>query len=1235
MKFDLSTSERSELWSAVTSTLEKFYEGMEDIEVAGNPSRQEVRAQVAKDFNQEQDAQQAIKGVIEGLTKYAVHTPHPKYFGMFNPRPSFPSVLADAITASFNPQLAAWSHAPYAVEVEHFLIQEFGKKFGYQAKSIDGVFATGGQEAHITGVQCALNHKYPDFERAGLRALSKTPVIYCSESSHHATIKAAKVAGLGREHVKYISIDESQGMIVSDLERQIISDIEDGLAPFFVFATMGTTGAGAIDPIHEIADLAKQYGLWVHADAAYGGAVILSNEHKYLMDGIEKADSITFDAHKWLSVPMATSLFLTRHSNILGRAFGISANFMPDDESEIDKLSSYTHSIQWSRRFIGLKLYLPLLVFGWEGFEKTIDRQINMGQMLELKLLANNWDLCNNTKLPIACFTDRRLSRDEGFTKFMYESFLETGDAWIINYPYGSQFALRACITNFATEERHLDEFINALNEKRNQYLRSLSPVQGEPNFTKNGVQKNGQQTPNGINFLEKIKRVAFSVLILLFMLQGNITNAQSNRIVATKINQDVLMDGRVNESLWSTIKPLELKQKVPNSGAPPSQKTELRIAYDDQFIYLSGRMFDTEPTKINSNSKKRDDFTENTEWCGLIIDTFNDRENALGFFITPTGSRLDLALSNDIQGPNAFNTSWNTFWSGAATVDSTGWFAEIRIPFSSLPFEVINGEVTMGITAWRYLARNDETDIYPARDISTGSSFRPSLTQRFVFKGIDTRKPVRITPYVLAGSINQFQPLEGDQYPSQKVYKTEIGGDAKVALGSNTTLDLTVNTDFAQVEVDDQQINLSRLNLFFPEKRLFFQERSSLFDFNFGSYDRAFHSRRIGIVDGQQTRIYGGARAYGRYGTFEAGLLNIQTGSQGSTDSENFTVFRAKKRVFNENSTVGLITTNRTNFDQKYNTLYGLDGTIRYYKSHFLDVRWAQTFGDGQENRVDDLSRTKYFFELSKRSQEGFTYRVNYGRVGETYEPGIGFEHRRNFKQFNHNFSYNFFPGKESKVAQHGPYFTGGITWGNAHGQLESRNSAIGYNLITKPGWTYDIKVQLDKERLFNPLTLPGAVQLENGDYRFNSFYGSVTSNAANKISYSVGLGHGAFFNGKRTTLNFAPFINITRDFSIEGSYTLNRLLFNNQVTNVQLSQFKLLYTFSKALTLNSFVQHNSVSKTISGSIRLRYNPKEGTDLFFVINGDLNQDRSRDDLFLPVSNQYTIFLKYSHTIQF
>ncbi len=470
MTFDLTSADREATWPKLVRQLEHFYTENRHKRMSSLPDRQEVVDSLIQTFDSPIPIQEAIDHVIEGLSAHAVQVTNPNYYGMFNPRTSFPSIIADVITAVFNPQLAAWSHAPFAVEIEHLLIQTIGQKFGFPADKIDGVFATGGQEAHITAVLAALNYAFPTYKSTGIYGCQNRPIIYASASSHHAIIKAARVCGLGSDLVRLIPVDHEERMIIPALKKQLALDVFNGHQPLLVLATLGTTGSGAIDDIKQIASLKKKYNFWLHADAAYGGGAILSTQYAHLLKGIELADSITFDAHKWLSVPMAASLFICQHPYALANTFSISANFMPGDEDEIDRLSSYTHSIQWSRRFIGLKLYLPLLVFGWQGYDEVITRQIDLGNYLRIQLLQNGWKIYNNSKLPIICFTDIKYEYDEKFNQFIYNSFLDSGDAWIINYPCNGKETLRACVTNYATNESHIQNLIHSLNEKRAFY---------------------------------------------------------------------------------------------------------------------------------------------------------------------------------------------------------------------------------------------------------------------------------------------------------------------------------------------------------------------------------------------------------------------------------------------------------------------------------------------------------------------------------------------------------------------------------------------------------------------------------------------------------------------------------------------------------------------------------------------------------------------------------------------
>jgi len=465
--FDLNNEQRSDGWKTCITLLEEFYANTGVLPVSTETDRQALKSELVSGFDETFDLGDALNHVVSGLTKHAVHTPHPGYFGLFNPRPNFPSILADAITAGLNPQLAAWSHAPFASEVESLLIREFGKKFGYDSEEMDGVFTSGGAEANLTALLAAINFKYPKFAEDGVHALPRKVRIYCSAESHHTIVKSARICGLGSSSVGYIDVDHKQQMIPAALEQQIAKDKVDGYEPLMIVATTGTTGSGAIDPIHALAKIAARHNCWIHADAAYGGAVVITEKFKHLLTGIENADSITFDAHKWLSVPMATSMFLTKHKHILGQAFRIRTDYMPSDDNEIQDLGSFGHSIQWSRRFIGLKLYLPLLVFGWRGYEQTILHQVNLGKMLKEKLIQNDWTVDNETDLPVLCFSDEGSERDPDFATKVAAKIVKSGKAWVSTYPTGNRMTIRACITNYSTSANELNTLLEALNSAR------------------------------------------------------------------------------------------------------------------------------------------------------------------------------------------------------------------------------------------------------------------------------------------------------------------------------------------------------------------------------------------------------------------------------------------------------------------------------------------------------------------------------------------------------------------------------------------------------------------------------------------------------------------------------------------------------------------------------------------------------------------------------------------------
>lgn len=467
----LDEDARLKLWARVTQVIEDYARRVKTARVAPVLDLEGIRSLISSiDFEQPLDPLAAVDRVSEGLWQYQVHVSHPRYFGLFNPAPTAASIAADALVAAFNPQMAAWSHNPFAAEVERYLLRAFGERFGYAVDETDGTFCSGGAEANHTALVTALVHTFPGFARDGVRSLSAQPVFYVSSQSHHSFLKAARLCGLGTDAVLEVEVDENSAMDAERLADAITRDRTQGRLPFMVVGTAGTTSAGVIDPLRAIADAARREQLWFHVDAAWGGAAVLVPELRHYLSGIELADSITFDAHKWLSVPMGAGLYLTRHTEILEQAFSTRADYMPRESEEFGVHDPYNHSMQWSRRFTGLKVFLSLAVAGWAGYEAAIRHQTLMGALLREELESSGWRIVNRTPLPVACFVDEK--RAEGsparYLEEIARDVVMSGAAWISTTRMARERAvLRACITNYRTGAEDVRALIAALNKAR------------------------------------------------------------------------------------------------------------------------------------------------------------------------------------------------------------------------------------------------------------------------------------------------------------------------------------------------------------------------------------------------------------------------------------------------------------------------------------------------------------------------------------------------------------------------------------------------------------------------------------------------------------------------------------------------------------------------------------------------------------------------------------------------
>jgi glutamate/tyrosine decarboxylase-like PLP-dependent enzyme len=385
-----------------------------------------------------------------------LHNSHPRYFGLFNPHITLASVVADAMVAATNPQVGGWFHSPAAVEIEQHVLRFFARRFGLADDSM-AHFTSGGSEANATAVMCALAWKFPEWRRGGARALAKQPALFVSVEAHHSFEKIAQQTGLGRDAVRLIEVDERDRMQAAALERAIEVSRANGEEPFFVVATVGTTGTGAIDPLPDIADICAREQLWMHADAAWGGAAAVSDRLRPHLAGIERADSITCDAHKWISVAMGAGMFFTSHRDVLREAFSVDAPYVPKEEAGPD---FYALSLQWSRRFIGLKVFLTVAELGAEGLARQVEHHVEIADILRARLIAAGWSVISDSPLAVVCFT-----RENSDIPAIATAVVRDGRAWISPLVReGRHPVLRACVTNYETSERDVEILIESLD---------------------------------------------------------------------------------------------------------------------------------------------------------------------------------------------------------------------------------------------------------------------------------------------------------------------------------------------------------------------------------------------------------------------------------------------------------------------------------------------------------------------------------------------------------------------------------------------------------------------------------------------------------------------------------------------------------------------------------------------------------------------------------------------------
>lgn len=434
--------------------------------VAPVVSAAELRIQLDRyDFSMPLPLTAVIDEVFTLLGQAAVRSDHPRYFGLFNP-PALPAgIVGDLIAATVNPQLAVWSHAPAAAEIERKVLQWFGARIGWSPHATAGTFTTGGTEANHTAVLAALATRYPDWATRGMVAVAgRRPAIFASSEAHLAWIKIARNAGLGSDVVQLVPAGADMRLSAEALGEAIRQHPD--LEPLIVVATAGTTAHGAIDDLTGLASVARHHGAHFHVDAAWAGGGLVNAEVRHLLAGIELADSVTIDPHKWLSVPMGAGMYLTRDWTALQTAFAVQTSYMPS--ASVEHRDAYIHSLQWSRRFIGLKLFMSLATLGEQGYAAIIDRQLALGRLLREQLVARGWSVLNDTALPLVCFTPEAPGpRTDRVVRAIEAYVAASGMAWLSSVALSGRLVLRACITSYETTVDDVEELLDLLDDAR------------------------------------------------------------------------------------------------------------------------------------------------------------------------------------------------------------------------------------------------------------------------------------------------------------------------------------------------------------------------------------------------------------------------------------------------------------------------------------------------------------------------------------------------------------------------------------------------------------------------------------------------------------------------------------------------------------------------------------------------------------------------------------------------
>ena len=688
--------------------------------------------------------------------------------------------------------------------------------------------------------------------------------------------------------------------------------------------------------------------------------------------------------------------------------------------------------------------------------------------------------------------------------------------------------------------------------------------------------------------------------------------NAAGNMTMrAVRLDAPLQLDGRLDEEVYLTVPPItDFVQQEPDTGAVATERTEVWVMFDGETLYVGARCLVSEPGRVVANEMKRDSpGMFGNDSLAVILDTYYDRRNGFIFITNSLGGIFDATVTNE-RTPNL---DWNTVWDVRTSRFEDGWTVELAIPFKSLRYRTGAAQL-WGINMQRRAVWKNEQSFLTPIPAAFGMTGMFRVSMAATLTGLEVPSagmPVELKPYAISDLTSDFA--------AATPFSNQLGGDAgvdlKLGVTQGLTADLTYNTDFAQVEVDERQVNLTRFSLFFPEKREFFLEGQGIFDFGGGQRPVPnrffitgerfpvdapilFFSRRIGLEGGQTVPITGGGRLTGKTGPFSLGLLNVQTGEApaGDVAPTNFTVVRVKRDVLRRSSIGGMFTRRSLSTGgDGANQVYGVDGVFSFHEALNFNTYLARTDTPGLHD--DNLSyRTELYYEGDRW---GFT--ADHLRVGTNFNPEIGFVRRHGFRR---NFGmFRFSPRPQGIDAVRK------FTWEasvdhitDGAGRMETRLQRGQFVTELETGDLLFALATDNYEYLVEPFQIATDVTIPVGGYSFMNYRAGYSLARQRGISGGIALDFGRFYGGEKTTLSYYQGrLTLTPQLTLEPNISLHWIDLPEGSFTTELVSTRVTYTVTPRMFVAALLQYNSADNAIGSNVRFRWEYQPGSELFVV----------------------------------